>query len=239
VILWTVTQSLVEAFHAAFYSFPHRRPTLSAFPHPVRPRPVHSWWIVDQVWYSPDALHFVGYPGYWLLLGKPWHFPCRTNLVRKDSGCWCNLYLKIISPGSRTLDFTVVGRHDYRYAVKTYFKLGISLHGVPVVMPTNDREIPGSTPGRYKLQIKITSHPHACVYTCKCIHIHRRTYIHIRTYAHAHIHTYMRTHVHMHVYAYLYTDRTFQQRRFNASSNSIDTHTYPYTYAWALMIRMK
>jgi len=41
--------------------------------------------------------------------------------------------------------------------VKAYIKLDISLHGVPVVMPTNDREISGSTPGRYNLQIKITS----------------------------------------------------------------------------------
>jgi len=36
-------------------------------------------------------------------------------------------------------------------------KLDESLHGVTVVIPTNDREIPGSTPGRYNLQIKITS----------------------------------------------------------------------------------
>jgi len=34
--------------------------------------------------------------------------------------------------------------------------LDVNLHGVPVVIPTNDREIPGSTPGRYHLQIKIT-----------------------------------------------------------------------------------
>jgi len=33
----------------------------------------------------------------------------------------------------------------------------MSLHGVPVVLPTNDREIPGSTPGKYNLQNKITS----------------------------------------------------------------------------------
>jgi len=36
-------------------------------------------------------------------------------------------------------------------------KLDISLHGIPVVIPTNDREMPGSTPGRYDLQIKITT----------------------------------------------------------------------------------
>jgi len=55
------------------------------------------------------------------------------------------------------LDFTVVGRYNYRYAVKAYIKLDESLHGETVVIPTNDREIPGSTPGRYNLQIKITS----------------------------------------------------------------------------------
>jgi len=71
---------------------------------------------------------------------------------------WCNLNLKIISPGSRTRDFTVVGRYNYRYAVKAYIKLDVSLHGATVVIPTNDREIPGSTPRRYNLQIKITSH---------------------------------------------------------------------------------
>ena len=32
-----------------------------------------------------------------------------------------------------------------------------SIHGATVVVPTNDREIPGSTPGRYNLQIKSTS----------------------------------------------------------------------------------
>ena len=51
--------------------------------------------------------------------------------------------------------------------MKTYNlkKLDVSLHGeldeslysVTVVIPTNDREIPGATPGRYNLQIKITS----------------------------------------------------------------------------------
>jgi len=58
-----------------------------------------------------------------------------------------------MSPLSRTRDFVVVGRYNYRYAVKAYIKLDVSLHGVPVVIPTNDREIPGSTPGRYNLQI--------------------------------------------------------------------------------------
>jgi len=74
----------------------------------------------------------------------------------------------------------VVGRYNYRYAVNAFIKLdesihGVpvviptnhreipgskldeSIHGVPVVIPTNHREIPGSTPGRYNLQIEITS----------------------------------------------------------------------------------
>jgi len=32
-----------------------------------------------------------------------------------------------------------------------------SIHGVAVEIPTNHREIPGSTPGRYNLQIEIAS----------------------------------------------------------------------------------
>jgi len=69
-------------------------------------------------------------------------------------------------------------------------------------------------------------HPHACVYTCIYIRIHRYTYIHKHTYAHAHIHACMHTHIHMHVYAHLYTDRKSQQRRLNVSSNTTDAHTY-------------
>ena len=65
--------------------------------------------------------------------------------------------MKIISPRSRTRDFTVVGQYNYRYAVKAFIKLDESIHGVTAVIPTNDREIPGSIPGRYNLQVKITS----------------------------------------------------------------------------------
>jgi len=32
-----------------------------------------------------------------------------------------------------------------------------SHHGVAANLPTDDREIPGSTPGKYNLQTKITS----------------------------------------------------------------------------------
>ena len=65
--------------------------------------------------------------------------------------------LKIIFPGNRTRDFTVVGRYNYRYAVNAFIKLDESIHGVTVVIRTNDREIPVSTPGRFNLQIKIIS----------------------------------------------------------------------------------
>jgi len=44
---------------------------------------------------------------------------------RQTQDYWCNLYLKRIFPGSRTRDFTVVGRYSYRYAVKDYIKLNI------------------------------------------------------------------------------------------------------------------
>jgi len=51
----------------------------------------------------------------------------------------------------------VIGQYNYRYAVNAFIKLDESIHGVPVVIPTYHREIPGSTPGRYNLQIEITS----------------------------------------------------------------------------------
>ena len=85
--------------------------------------------------YDPDAPYFVGYPGYWLLLGNLDVIPYRTNFIRKDWGCWCNLNLKIISPGSRTRDFTVVGRYNYRYAVKAFIKLSSSLAYSTFVFP--------------------------------------------------------------------------------------------------------
>jgi len=51
----------------------------------------------------------------------------------------------------------VVGRYNYRYAVNAFIRSDESIHGVAVVIPTNHCEIPGSTPGRYNLQIEITS----------------------------------------------------------------------------------
>ena len=38
-----------------------------------------------------------------------------------------------------------------------YQTFNTNFHGVAVILPANDHEIPGSTPGRYNLQIKITS----------------------------------------------------------------------------------
>jgi len=50
-------------------------------------------------------------------------------------------------------------------------------------------------------------HPHARVYKCICINMHRHTYTHIRTYTHAPIHAYMHTHIHTHAYAHVCTDK--------------------------------
>jgi len=79
------------------------------------------------------------------------------SLWSTGSRFWCNLNLEIISPGSRTLDFTVICRYNYRYAVSAFIRSDERTHGVAVVIPTNHREIPGSTPERYNLQIEITS----------------------------------------------------------------------------------
>ena len=54
---------------------------------------------------------------------------------------WCNLNLEMISPGSRTRDFTVIGRYNYRYAVSAFIKSDERTHGVAVVIPTNHRAI--------------------------------------------------------------------------------------------------
>jgi len=61
-------------------------------------------------------------------------------------------YLPGVEPGiSRSLVGITTGT-PWRFT--SSIKLDVSLHGVPVVIPTNDREIPGSTPGRYNLQIQ-------------------------------------------------------------------------------------
>jgi len=80
-----------------------------------------------------------------------------SSLRSTGSRFWCNLNLEIIFPGSRTRDFTVVGRYNYRYAVNAIIRSDERIHGVAVVIPTNHHEIPGSTPGRYNLQNEITS----------------------------------------------------------------------------------
>jgi len=41
--------------------------------------------------------------------------------------------------------------------VNAFIRSDERIHGVAVVTPTNHREIPGSSPGRYNLQIEITS----------------------------------------------------------------------------------
>jgi len=80
-------------------------------------------------------------------------------------------------------------------------------------------------------------HPHARVYECICIYIHRHTYIHIHTYTHASIHAYMHTHIHTHAYAHVCKDRKSQQQRLNVSSYIIDTqrihmHMHAYTHIY-------
>jgi len=79
------------------------------------------------------------------------------SLRSTGSRFWCNLNLEIISPGSRTRDFMVICRYNCRYAVSAFISSDERIHGVAVVIPTNHREIPGLTPGRYNLQIEITS----------------------------------------------------------------------------------
>ena len=53
---------------------------------------VHLSWMVVQVLSScPPHLalpRLVGYPGYWLLLGKPDVIPCRINILRKCKMQW-------------------------------------------------------------------------------------------------------------------------------------------------------
>jgi len=114
-----------------------------------------SLWMVVQIWSGRSLLR--GVPRLLTTPGQTWLIPYRTNFIRKDSGCWCILNLKIVSSGSRTQDFTVVRRYNYCYAVNAFIKLD-KMHSVTVVIPTNDREIPGSIPRRYHLQIKITSY---------------------------------------------------------------------------------
>ena len=52
-----------------------------------------------------------------------------------------------------------------------------SIHALAVEIPTNHREIPGSTPGRYNLQIEIASvslvyeHLPTCMSLDLCLHI--------------------------------------------------------------------
>ena len=70
-----------------------------------------------------------------------------------------------------------------------------SIHGLAVGIPTNHREIPGSTPGRYNLQIEITSpasdyiHPPTHTPTHLPTHTRPRTHTHIYTHTHTHTRT--------------------------------------------------
>ena len=56
---------------------------------------------------------------------KMLHEMLLRDLESRSTGSrfWCNLNLKIMSPRNRTRDFRVVGRYNYRYAVKTFIKV--------------------------------------------------------------------------------------------------------------------
>ena len=117
---------------------------------------------------------------------------------------------RLQSPGSRTRDFTVIGRYNYRYAVNVFIRSDESIHGVAVVIPTNHREIPGSTPGRYNLQIEITSSLSLCIciytYKCtyKCIYIYMYTYIYVCINVYICTYTYKYTYIYINIYIYSY-----------------------------------
>ena len=92
-ILWTVTPRLVEAFHAAFYSF---HPPLGGH-HLVGSfiLSTASGWFHRSGWSRTGMVpallalsHLVRYPGYiTTLLGKPDAYHAASNPVRKDSRC--------------------------------------------------------------------------------------------------------------------------------------------------------
>jgi len=90
-ILLTLTPSLVEAFHAAFYSFPPPLGGHHLFGSFILSTALNGSTALDGRTGRVPALlalsHLVRYPGYiTTLLGKL-DFPCRTNFIRKDSGC--------------------------------------------------------------------------------------------------------------------------------------------------------
>jgi len=105
-ISWTVTPSLVETFHAAFYSL----------------HPQQSYWVASLARRltglvrrlaalahrsTRNAQSFCRVTRLLTTPGQALTLSMRTNFVRKDSGCRCNLNLKILSPGNRTRNSTV------------------------------------------------------------------------------------------------------------------------------------
>ena len=53
----------------------------------------------------------------------------------------------------------MIGRYNYRYALNSFIRSDERTHGVAVVIPTNHREFPVSTPGRYEsLRMKFVRH---------------------------------------------------------------------------------
>jgi len=60
------------------------------------------------------------------------------------------------NPGNAFSDALLIS-YQYLKVRPNFIKLDESIYGETVVIPTNDREIPGSIPGIYNVQIKITS----------------------------------------------------------------------------------
>jgi len=87
----------------------HRRRSCHTGPESLKRDPVHA-----GPWRGVGRFPLRGVPRLLTPPGQTWWIPCRTNFIRKDSGFWCNLNLQIISPGSRTRDFTVICRYNYQ-----------------------------------------------------------------------------------------------------------------------------
>ena len=96
----------------------HHRRSRHAGPESLKRDPVHA-----GPWPGVGRFPLRGVPRLLTTPGQTWWIPNPTNFIRKDSGCWRNLNLEIISPGSRTRDFTEVSRYFYSYAMNAFIRL--------------------------------------------------------------------------------------------------------------------
>jgi len=108
----------------------HHRRSRHGGPESLKRDPVHA-----APWPRVGRFPLRGVPRLLTTPGQTWWIPCRTNFIRKDSGCWCNLNLEIISPGSRTRDFTVICRYNYRYAVSAFINRAHNLKEAEIRQP--------------------------------------------------------------------------------------------------------